>query len=263
MAACAVVSACATSRTPSTDTGPPCLVDLTHAYDEDTVYWPTSPSRFEKETLFYGHTDRGYFYSAYTIATPEHGGTHLDAPIHFAEGQDTAEAVALERLVAPAVVIDIQEAATSNPDALLQTTDIEEFEAAHGRIRPGTIVLVRTGWAARWPDVERYLGDDTPGDASKLHFPGISESAARTLVERDVAAVGIDTASLDHGPSKDFVAHRVLMEAGIPGFENVADLTQVPPRGARVIALPMKIAGGSGAPLRIVVSLPGSLCEAR
>jgi len=200
----------------------PCLVDLTYPYDEDTIYWPTAPSTFEKETLFRGHTERGYFYSAFSISTPEHGGTHIDAPIHFAEGQDTTDEIPLDRLIAPGVVIDMAAAAAEDPDALLTVEHILAFEATYGAIAPGTIVVVRTGWGQYWPDAKAYLGDDTPGDASHLHFPGISEAAARALVERGVAAVGIDTASLDHGPSQEFRAHRVLMEAGTPGFENVA-----------------------------------------
>ena len=240
-----------------------CLVDLSYAYDENTVYWPTAPSRFEKETLSYGTTPQGFFYSAFAIATPEHGGTHVDAPIHFAEGQATVDAVPLERLVGPAVVLDMAESAEKDPDALLTVADIESFEREHGRIEPGTIVLVRSGWGQYWPDVKRYLGSDSQGDASNLHFPGISEAAARALVDREVASVGIDTASIDHGPSTQFMAHRVLGEAAIPAFENVAALERLPPRGAHVYALPMKIAGGSGAPLRIIASVPGDACSGR
>lgn len=268
---CALASACAGPRasTPPPQGNPgaepraeSCLIDLSYAYDENTVYWPTSPSKFDKETLFHGHTDGGYFYSAFQISTPEHGGTHIDAPIHFAEAQDTTDAIPLERLIAPGVVIDISSAAANDPDTLLSVEQIEAFEAAHGTIGEATIVLVRTGWGEYWPDARAYLGDDTPGDASRLHFPGISEAAAQALVARRVAAVGIDTASLDHGPSKDFQAHRTLMEAGIPGFENVANLDRIPARGAEIIALPMKIAGGSGGPLRIVARAPASSCSA-
>lgn len=255
----ALVTACAGSRGPASENAP-CLVDLSHPYDDETVYWPTAPSRFEKTTLSSGMTANGYFYSAYSIATPEHGGTHIDAPIHFAEGQDTTDAIPLERLIAPAVVVDMTESAKQDADALLSVAHIERFEQAHGGIGAGSIVLVRSGWGRFWPDAERYLGDDQPGDASNLHFPGISEAAARALADRGVAAVGIDTASLDHGPSKLFLAHRVLAEAGIPGFENVANLEHVPPRGAEVIALPMKIAGGSGGPLRIVARVPRASC---
>jgi kynurenine formamidase len=252
LAACARAPAAAGPRFPAGGR----LIDLTHSFDETTLYWPTSPSGFVLKSLFHGRTPGGFFYAANELAAPEHGGTHLDSPIHFAEGRSTTEKVGLDRLVAPAVVLDIQAAAAKSPDALLEPRDLEAFEAAHGRIEPGTIVLVRTGWAARWPDRKRYLGDDTPGDASRLHFPGISRAAAELLVARRVAAVGIDTASIDHGPSTDFIAHQVLMGADIPAFENVASLEGIPARGAVVIALPMKIRGGSGGPLRIVAWVP-------
>lgn len=232
------------------------VVDLTHTFDETTIYWPNSPSGFVLHRLAHGMTEAGFFYASNTITAPEHGGTHLDAPIHFAEGMTTAEAVSLSRLIGPAVVIDMSAAAAQSPDALLAVSDIDAFERAHGAIAPGTIVLVRTGWAARWPDRRRYLGDDTPGDTSKLHFPGISRAAAEALVARGIAAVGIDTASIDHGPSRDFIAHQVLMKADIPAFENLAALDALPPRGVLLIALPMKIGGGSGGPLRAVAVLP-------
>jgi kynurenine formamidase len=260
---CAYSLACACGGSHGTSASPevaPCLVDLSYAYDEETVYWPTASSRFRKETLFYGKTEGGYFYSAFEVATPEHGGTHIDAPIHFAEGQDTTDEIPLERLIGPGVVVDMTSAAANDSDALLTVAQIEAFERQHGAIAGGTIVLVRSGWAKYWPDPKRYLGDDTPGDASNLHFPGISEAAARALVARRVAAVGIDTASIDHGPSIEFIAHRILMQAGIPGFENVANLDEVPTRGAEIIALPMKIAGGSGGPLRIVAVVPRAQC---
>jgi kynurenine formamidase len=234
------------------------MVDLTHPFDEQTLYWPTSPSGFELEVLSHGKTPGGFFYAANKLSAPEHGGTHLDAPIHFAEGKSTAEAIPLSRLVAPAVVIDITRKASADADALLAPEDIAAFEAAHGPIERGTIVLVRTGWTERWPDRKRYLGDDTPGDASHLHFPGIGAAAARLLVERQIAAAGIDTASIDHGPSKDFQAHQILSAADIPAFENLTALADVPARGALVVALPMKIAGGSGGPLRVIAIVPAN-----
>ena len=133
---------------------------------------------------------------------------------------------------------------------------IASFEKAYGHIEPGTLVLIRTGWAARWPDRKRYLGDDRPGDASNLHFPGVGRDAARALVDRKIAAVGIDTASIDHGPSRDFIAHQLFAGAAIPIFENVALPSTLPFRIPLVVALPMKIAGGTGGPLRIVAFLP-------
>ena len=233
------------------------LVDLTYPFDDETIYWPTAPSGFELERLSYGPTAAGFFYAANAFCAPEHGGTHLDAPIHFAEGRQTADELPLERLVAPAVVLDVSEKAAADPDYRLAPEDVAAFEAAHGTIPQASIVLLRTGWGERWGDRLRYLGDDTPGDASDLHFPAYGAEAARLLVEeRRVAALGLDTASLDHGPSTDFPVHRVAAAANAPGLENVAHLDELPPTGAWVIALPMKIAGGSGGPVRIVALVP-------
>jgi len=249
------VAACGHAPPPRMPTLPSRVLDLTYPYDANTIYWPTAPSGFQRETLSYGRTPSGYFYAAGKFDAPEHGGTHLDAPFHFAEHGATADVVPLARLSGPAVVIDISKKASKNPDALLEPGDITAFEKAHGKIDPGTIVLVRTGWGNRWPDKRRYLGDDTPGDASNLHFPGVSGAAAGELVARGVGAVGIDTASIDNGPSRDFAAHQAFAGAGVPILENVASLDKLPPRGALLVALPMKIAGGSGAPVRIAAFL--------
>lgn len=233
------------------------LVDLSHAYSPETLYWPTSPSAFELTPLAVGLTPGGFFYSAYAFATPEHGGTHLDAPVHFAEGAAPVERVPLERLVGPAVVLDVTTQAAADPDYRLTAADVEAFERAHGTVPAGTIVLLRTGWSARWGDRKAYFGDDTPGDATRLHFPAFGEDAARLLVEqRDVAALGVDSPSVDHGPSQDFAVHRVGAARGVPNFENLTDLDRLPPTGAIVFALPMKIEGGSGAPLRAVALVP-------
>lgn len=233
------------------------VVDLSHPFDGRTVYWPTSPGGFVLDTLSYGMTEGGWFYAANALSTPEHGGTHLDAPIHFAEGQAAVDEVPLERLIAPAVVIDITQKATDDPDYELQVADITEFETAHGTIPPGTIVLLRTGWSRYWPDRRAYLGDDTPGDATNLHFPSYGEAAARLLVEeRGVGALGVDAASIDIGASADFRVHQVAGAAGVPGLENLMSLDRLPATGALLFALPMKIAGGSGAPLRAVALVP-------
>jgi kynurenine formamidase len=244
--------ACTTSRSPL-DLANAELIDLTWPYDERTLYWPTSPSSFELKELAYGPTPGGWFYSSYAICTPEHGGTHLDAPIHFAEGKLTVNRIPLERLIAPAVVIDVADRAATNADYRLTAEDVRAWEARNGTIAAGTIVLLRTGWGSRWPDRKAYFGDDTPGATDNLHFPSYGEDAARLLVEeRRVAAIGVDTASIDYGQSRDFIVHRIANGADVPGLENVAHLDRLPARGAFVIALPMKIAGGSGGPVRIV-----------
>jgi kynurenine formamidase len=232
------------------------MVDLSHAYNEDTLYWPTSPSKFDKQQLSYGPTDGGWFYSANTVCTPEHGGTHLDAPRHFAAQGLTTEALPLENLVAPAVLIDVSEAAAGNRDYRLDVDAVHAFEARHGRIPAGSIVLLRTGWSRHWPDAKNYLGDDTPGDASRLHFPAYGAEAARLLVNRQVVMLGVDTASIDYGASTDFPVHRITAAQNVAGLENLDNLEQLPPTGAIVLALPMKIEGGSGGPVRVLALVP-------
>ena len=231
-------------------------IDLSYAYSEETIYWPTEDG-FQLDELAYGETEAGYFYSSYKISTAEHGGTHLDAPIHFSRGGMSSEQIPLDRLIAPAVVVDVVARAT--PDYLIDVGDLEEWERIHGRIPDGAILLLRTGWGERWPDRLGYLGTERTGPeaVAELHFPGIHPDAARWITsQRNIAAVGIDTASIDYGQSSGFEAHVIIYGANIPGFENVANLHELPEVGAFVVALPMKIAGGSGGPLRIVAFVP-------
>jgi len=233
------------------------IVDLTYPFDAQTLYWPNSPSAFELKELAHGMTPGGYFYASNLFCAPEHGGTHLDAPIHFAEHGVTADRIPLRQLIAPAIVIDVASKASANPDYRLTADDVRAWESRHGTIAAGTIVLLRTGWGQRYPNRKQYLGDDTPGATDKLHFPSYGEDAARLLVEqRNVAALGVDTASIDYGQSKDFIVHQIAMGANVPGLENIANLERLPERGAWVIALPMKIRGGSGGPLRLVALVP-------
>ncbi len=227
-------------------------IDLTYSYSEETIFWPTADG-FKLDEVAYGETELGYFYSAYNISLAEHGGTHLDAPIHFSRDGMSSEQIPLDRLIAPAVVVDVSARAT--PDYLIEVSDLEAWERTHGRIPDGAILLLRTGWGARWPDRLRYLGTERTGPeaVAELHFPGIHPDAATWITDqRNVAAVGIDTPSIDYGQSTGFEAHVIMYGANIPGFENVANLDQLPETGAYVVALPMKIAGGSGGPLRIV-----------
>lgn len=231
------------------------LVDLTHSYNAQTVFWPAPPTQFRLERLHYGETPAGFFYSANQFCLPEHGGTHLDAPIHFARGRETMDQVGLERLVGPVVVIDVSGKAAADRDYRVTVADVVAFEARHGRIERGARVLVRTDWSRRWPDATAYLGHAT--DAAQLHFPSYGAEAAKLLVEeRQVALLGIDTASIDYGPAADFPVHRIAAAANVPGLENIVGLEALPPRGAILIALPMKIEGGSGGPTRVVALVP-------
>ena len=233
------------------------MIDLSHAYGGNTLYWPTDTKGFALDTLAEGMTDAGYFYAAKEFATAEHGGTHLDAPVHFAEGGDDVASIPLDRLILPGIVVDVSESAAADADYLVTAEDVLAWEERHGPVPTGSAVLIRTGWASRWPDALAYLGDDTPGDASNLHFPGVGEDAARLLLEeRGIGLLGIDTASVDYGQSTDFIVHQIGGAAGVPNLENVGDLSEVPETGFLLAALPMKIEGGTGAPVRIVALVP-------
>lgn len=231
------------------------VIDLTYSFGPDTIYWPNAePFRWEKDA--WGPDAQGRWYAAAHYSGSEHGGTHLDSPVHFSQGKQTVDEIPVGRLVAPLVVIDIAAKCAQRPDYLMAPEDIARWEKAHGRIPQRSVVIVRTGWGKFWPEKKRYLGTDVKGDVANLHFPGISVEAARVFASRGIHGIGIDTASIDFGQSKDFASHRVLAEANVYGLENVANADKLPLTGATLIAMPMKIAGGSGAPARIVALLP-------
>jgi kynurenine formamidase len=233
-------------------------VDLTHPFSSQTIYWPTAKP-FSLEVVASGMTPGGYYYAANNFSAAEHGGTHLDAPIHFAEGHHAVDAIPVRQLVGPVAVVDVRDSAGWNPDYLVSVRDLQRWESGYGRLEDGVIVLIRTGWAQYWGERRRYLGTPKTGAAAvaELHFPGLDPEAAEWLVrERHISAVGLDTPSIDRGRSTDFRSHRVLFAADIPAFENLASLDALPHIGAYVIALPMMIGGGSGAPLRIVAAIP-------
>ena len=233
-------------------------IDLSYEYSDKTIYWPTAEG-FELTNVAAGMTERGYYYSANTFSTAEHGGTHLDSPIHFSEGQNSVEEIPLDRLIGPAVLIDVSEQALQDRDFKISVEDITTWESTNGEIPENVILFFRTGYGQYWPDADAYMGTNKQGtDAvAELHFPGIGPITAQWLVDnRTVKAIGIDTPSIDYGQSKLFESHQILYEENIPGLENVANLDELPVTGSLVVALPMKIKGGSGAPLRIAALLP-------
>lgn len=231
------------------------IIDLTHAFSEETVYWVTA-KEFHKDTVFAGPTDKGYYYSAFNFETAEHGGTHIDAPIHFSATGQTVDEIPLEKLVGPALKIDVSSKAVNDPDYLITVEDLMNWEKEQQmQIPKGSIVLLETGYSKFYPDRKKYMGTAERGEAAveKLHFPGLSPEAAQWLVEeRDIHAIGLDTPSIDYGQSKMFRSHVILLSRNIPAFENLANLDRLPAKNFTVIALPMKIKGGSGAPLRII-----------
>lgn len=243
------------------DSAPPIagkLIDLTHTYDDTTVYWPTAEG-FQLRQDAAGMTDKGYYYAANTIITAEHGGTHIDAPLHFFENRRTVAEIPLEQLIADAVVVDVQAKCKDNPDYQISVADLRAWEKKHGRQLVDVILLLRTGYARFWPERAKYLGTTAMGEeaVSQLHFPGLDPEAAKWLVEqRAIFAIGIDTASIDFGQSTHFQSHVKLFEHNIPALENVNIPPHLPEEGFTLIALPMKIGGGSGGPTRIVAVVP-------
>lgn len=231
------------------------LIDLTYPLSPESIYWPTGEP-FRHERLAWGQSEGGYWYAAASFSSPEHLGTHIDAPIHFAEHGWTAADIPIDRLVGPGALIDISSRAEHAPDTTLRPTDIEGWERTHGSVPRSGIVIVRTGWESRWPDWSAYYGTDTPMDVATLHFPGVSPDAARLLVDRGVAGVGIDTASIDPGSDTGFSTHQVLAAAGLFNLENLTNLAGLPDQGFVVLAMPMKIAGGTGGPARVVAQVP-------
>ncbi len=231
------------------------FVDLSHDFSDETIYWVTS-KEFELDTVFEGETDKGYYYSANNISSAEHGGTHIDAPIHFSKDGQSVDEIPLEKLIGKAIKIDVAVKALKNPDYQISIEDITNWEKEEDiQIPDGSIILLQTGYSKFYPGKIKYLGTDKRGeDAVKLlHFPGLSDEAAKWLVEnRNVHAIGIDTPSIDYGQSQYFKSHVILLGKSIPVFENLTNLDQLPEKGFEIIALPMKIKGGSGAPLRII-----------
>lgn len=234
------------------------LVDLTHDYSSETIYWPTEDG-FRLDVGFEGMTEKGYYYSAKKFSAPEHGGTHIDAPIHFAENGKTIDQIPLEQLFGKGIVVDVSKNASENRDYQITVQDFKNWETSHGQMPDGAILLLHTGYGRYWPDRLKYLGTDKTGTQAlgDLSFPGLDPAATKWLVEnRKPNAIGIDTQSIDYGKSEFFETHRILCSVNVPFFENVANLDQLPSTGSFVIGLPMKIKGGSGAPLRLVAITP-------
>jgi kynurenine formamidase len=226
------------------------VLDLSYAISDKLVPWPGDEKWFEAKVNATVQKN-GYFTRSFWML--EHYGTHLDAPAHFPPGKTTVDQIPVKQFFGPAVVLDARAEGAKDADYQLPAASIEEWEKRHGRIAAGSIVLLRTGWASRWPDAQKYRNQDAQG---KMHFPGFSLEAAKLLIERKVSGLGCDTMSIDYGASGDFAVHHLALGAGLYHLENLADLSGLPETGAFLIVAPIKLEGGSGGPVRVFALLP-------
>ncbi|HKW33604.1 MAG TPA: cyclase family protein [Candidatus Acidoferrum sp.] len=226
------------------------VLDLSYAINDKLVPWPGDEKWFEARVNATVEKN-GYFTRSFWML--EHYGTHLDAPVHFPPGKATVDQIPVKQLLGPAVVMDVRAESAKDADYQLPAARVPEWEKRHGRIPAGAIVLLRTGWASRWPDAQRYRNQDAQGN---MHFPGFSVEAAKLLIERKVSGLGCDTMSIDWGASADFGVHHLTLGSGLYHLENLADLSALPEAGASLVVAPIKLEGGSGGPVRVFALLP-------
>lgn len=226
------------------------VIDMTYLINDHSPAWPGDKEPF-KAVVNATPAKQGYFTRKFTML--EHYETHMDAPAHFPPGKETLDQIPIQRFFGSGVVIDIREKVVKDVDYRLTPEDVLAWEARHGRIPEGAIVMLRTGWSSRWPDEKRYRNMDAKG---VMHFPGYSIAAAKLLISRHVSGLCIDTLSIDYGPSANFEVHRTTLPAGLFHVENIANLDKLPPSGAFIIAAPIKLEGGSGGPVRVFAILP-------
>jgi kynurenine formamidase len=228
------------------------VIDLTHALNSTSPYWPSPAGNPFKHKILAAHPSGAPILANYS--TPEHFGTHMDAPIHSADGQATVDQLQAADLFGPAAVIDVSTKCEIDNDYLLSKADLLEWEEKHGQLSDGAIVLMYSGWSKKWADYESFKNQDEEG---RMHFPGFSAEAAHFLVdERNIRGIGIDNFSIDYGLSRDFAVHKIINGAGKYHLENVANIHLLPATGAYLIVAPIKIEGGSGGQVRIFAVVP-------
>jgi kynurenine formamidase len=220
------------------------LVDLTHTFREDFALYPGSPegnARTTERTI----AQHGFYGQQWTFW--EHTATHMDVPGHFVAGGRTSDEIALEELIRPIVVVDISGRAAREPATEVTEDDLRRFERRHGRIPKGALVAMNSGWDAKAGDTEAFIND--------MQFPGFSGAATQWLLEeRKIGGIGVDTLSLDNGPSESFASHLAVLGADKVGIENLANLGELPPRGATVVMGLIPWKEGSGGPARVLAT---------
>ncbi|KAK0055350.1 kynurenine formamidase-like isoform X2 [Biomphalaria pfeifferi] len=228
------------------------VVDMSHSLDTHSQKFPIMPD-FHLTLLARGIQDGGYWIEYYKFDTPEHISTHMDAPSHFAQEGWKLHEIPIERFMGPGVVIDIRAKAARNPDYRLGIADLKSWEKRYGKIPDGAIVFLWSGWDVRYPNTTLFFNTNS-SDAS-FHFPGFHPAAMSWLVnKRNISMIGVDTPSVDYGPSTTFETHQVMSKANIMGLEMVNNLGLIPASGAHITALPIKLLNGSGGLTRVVAT---------
>jgi kynurenine formamidase len=220
------------------------VVDLTHTLSPSFPTFTGEPYLKVQQRMFLDQD--GYNVFEWTLF--EHVGTHLDAPVHFANNAPSADALAATTLVVPLAVIDVTAQAEADPDYRILPADIHGWERANGPLPDNACVAMNSGWD-RHVATEKFRNMDRQG---VMHFPGFHPDTAELLIaERRVRGIAVDTLSLDHGPSKDFSTHATWLPSGRWGLECVANLGQCPPKGATIVVGGPKIQGATGGPSRV------------
>lgn len=224
------------------------IVDLTHQLHDAMAYWPGGIP-FKKIRL----VDYGEGYRLHKFEMGENTGTHVDAPAHFVKDRPAIDRLALADLVVRAVVIDVRDKVAADADYRLAAGDVLAWEARNGLVPAGALAILNTGWHKRFDTPASYVNMDA---GKIMHFPGYGKEAAELLLARGVVGIGIDTLSIDHGPSRDFAVHFAVLGTNKYMIENLANLDALPPTGATVIVGVLPVREGTQAQARVLALLP-------
>ena len=222
------------------------IIDLSHQINEHIPTWDGDVA-FEKKTVmdYPASVARVMHYSMIANA-----GTHIDSPSHFIEEAPEVHHLNLNNLCVPIHLIDVR--AKAHADYMISLEDITIYEQKHGRIQPGTILIGLTGWDKYWADAKKYREEDSNGD---IHCPGFAAEVGPFILERNLVGLGIDTFSPD-GSDMSFPLHLLLLGKEKYLIENLTNLSKLPPIGAYLIALPLKIEGAAESPIRAIALVP-------
>ena len=222
------------------------VVDLTHTLTPDFPTFDGVPGIAMEKTVAFDESG----YQLFQLDIAEHSGTHIDAPLHFTADGTSVDELDPATLICPLCIVDISAKAAEEANAMVDLEDLEAWISANGEIPAGACVAMHSGWADKVGDAS--YRNDSDGNFA---FPGFSLAASEALAERGVAAIGVDTLSLDPGNSADFAVHYHWLPSGRYGIENLAGLSNLPASGATIFVGAPKHGGGTGGPARVLAMM--------